>query len=246
MKRIISIALSVAVLAACHSFGKDAPKANPFKKSLAAVPSVELPAKAAGLVLQTKPLARQAVTINVMKAAVGINPVAAPAIAGAIVRAVPELAPVAAGVAASEQPKQAAAIAKAAAAGAPSEAGPIVLAVCQAVPSAYRDIAVAVSQVVPGAAREILDAVASALPSLRQPIEKALAGYAGNVPSVADTLSLAANTLQSSTMSGTASSDMARGPAVGPPFMPLSTTPVNVTPGTSGQVPTGGRNYAQP
>jgi hypothetical protein len=246
MKRIISIALSVAVLAACHSFGKDAPKANPFKKSLAAVPSVELPAKAAGLVLQTKPLARQAVTINVMKAAVGINPVAAPAIAGAIVRAVPELAPVAAGVAASEQPKQAAAIAKAAAAGAPSEAGPIVLAVCQAVPSAYRDIAVAVSQVVPGAAREILDAVASALPSLRQPIEKALAGYAGNVPSVADTLSLAANTLQSSTMSGTASSDMARGPAVGPPFMPLSTTPVNVTPGTSGQVPTGGRNYAAP
>ena len=246
MKRIVSISLSVAFLVACHSFGNDAPKVNPFKKTLAAVPSMELPAKATSLVLQAKPLARQDVTINVVKAAVGINPVAAPAIAGAIARAMPELASVAAGVAASEQPKQAAAIAKAAAAAAPSKAGPIVIAVCQAVPSAYRDIAVAVSQVVPGAAREILNAVASALPNLRLPIEQALAGYAGNVPSVADTLSLAANTLQSSTISDTVSSAMARGPAVGPPYIPLSTTPVNVTPGTSGQVPTGGRNYAAP
>src|ERR1035441_2025503 len=137
-----------------------------------------------------------------------------------------------------EPTKQAAAIAKAAAAAAPSKAGPIVIAVCQAVPSAYRDIAVAVSQVVPGAAREILNAVASALPNLRLPIEQALAGYAGNVPSVADTLSLAANTLQSSTISDTVSSAMARGPAVGPPYIPLTTTPRNVTPGTSGQVPT--------
>jgi hypothetical protein len=246
MKRIVGIALSVAFLVACHSFGKDAPKVNPFMKTLAAVPYVELPAKATGLVLQTKPLARQAVTIDVVKAAVRINPVSAPAIVGAIARAVPEMASVAAGVAASEQPKQAAAIAKAAAAAAPSKAGPVVLAVCQAVPSAYRDIAAAVSQVVPGAAREILDAVASALPNLKLPIEQALAGYAGNVPSVADTLSLAANTLQSSTISGTASSDMARGPTVGPPYIPLTTTPVTVTPGTSGQVPTGGRNYAAP
>ena len=246
MKRIVSIALSVAFLVACHSFGNDAPKVNPFTKTLAAVPSVELPAKAAGLVLQTKPLARQAVTIEVVKAAVGINPVAAPAIAGAIARAVPELASVAAGVAASEQPKQAAAIAKAAAAAAPGKASPIVIAVCQAVPSAYRDIAVAVSQVVPGAAREILDAVASALPNLKLPIQKALAAYAGNMPSVVDTLALAANTPQSPTIADTASSATARGPAVGPPYIPLTTTPVNVTPGTSGQVPTGERNYAAP
>jgi hypothetical protein len=105
---------------------------------------------------------------------------------------------------------------------------------------------VAVSQVVPGAAREILDAVASALPNLKLPIQKALAAYAGNMPSVADTLALAANTPQSPIIADTASSDTARGPAVGPPFVPLTTTPVNVTPGTSGQVPTGGRNYAAP
>jgi len=246
MKRIVSIALSVAFLVVCHSFGKDAPKANPFKETLAAVPAAELPAKAASLVLQAKPRARQDVTINVVKGAVGINPVAAPAIVGAIARAVPEMASVAAGVAAAEQPKQAGAIAKAAAAAAPSKAGQIVLAVCQAVPNAYRDIAVAVSQVVPGAAKEILDAVGSALPNLRLPIEKALAGYEGNVPSVADTLSLAASTPQSPTVSDTASPGMARGPAVGPPFIPLTGTPVNVTSGTSGQVPAGGRNYSAP
>src|ERR1017187_2043226 len=68
MKRIVSISLSVAFLVACHSFGNDAPKVNPFKKTLAAVPSMELPAKARSLVLQAKPLARQDVTINVVKA----------------------------------------------------------------------------------------------------------------------------------------------------------------------------------
>jgi hypothetical protein len=39
---------------------------------------------------------------------------------------------------------------------------------------------------------------------------------------------------------------LARGPAVGPPYIPLTSTPTNVTSGTSGQVPTGGRNYAAP
>ena len=97
MKRNVGIALSVAFLVACPSFGKDASKVNPFKKTLAAVPAVELPAKATSLVLQTKPLARQSVTLDVVKAAVGINPAAAPAIAGAIARGVPELASVAAG-----------------------------------------------------------------------------------------------------------------------------------------------------
>jgi hypothetical protein len=256
MKGITGVALSVAFLVTCPSFGKDAPKANPFKETLAAVPSVELPAKAADLVLQTKPLARQAVTINVVKGAVEINPAAAPAIVGAIARPVPEMASVAAGVAAAEQPKQAGAIAKAAAAAAPSKAGQIVLAVCQAVPNAYRDIALAVSQVVPGAGKEILEAVASALPNLRLPIETALAGYGGNVPSVAATLSQAASTPQNPTISDTASPGPAqpglptdpglRGPAVGPPFVPLTTTPTQISPGTSGPVPPGGRSYARP
>lgn len=242
MKRIISIVLSVGFAVACNSFGKDAPKANLFKETLAVVPAAELPAKAADLVLQAKARARQNVTVNVVKAAVRINPPAAPVIVGAIARAVPEMASVAAGTAAAEQPKQASAIAKAAAAAAPSKAGEIVMAVCRAVPSAYQEIAVAVSQALPDASKEIVDGVGSGVPHLKRPIEKVMAGYSGNVPSVADTLYQAEKISQAQRSFPT----VVRGPAVGPPYIPLSQTPTYVTPSTSGEVPTGGRNYASP
>jgi len=121
MKPIVSIVLSVAFLGACNSFGKDTTKANPFNEILSAAPAVELPAKAADLVLQAKARDRYAATLNAVKGAVGINPAAAPAIVGAVARAVPAMASVAAGAAAAEQPKQASAIAKAAAAAAPVE-----------------------------------------------------------------------------------------------------------------------------
>ena len=258
MKHIASIALSVVFLVACNSFGKDAPKANPFNEVLTVVPAAELPAKAADLVLQAKPRHQQATTADVVKAALGINPAAATAIVGAIARAVPEMASVAAGVAAAEQPRQASAIAKAAAAAAPSQAAKIVVAVCRAVPNQYRNVAIAVSEAVPGAGKAIVDAVATALPDLKPYIEKTLANYGGNVLSVAGTLDQAKIISQnepraepgpttltpkrpSPIMAG-----MARGPAVGPPYIPLSGTTTNVTSGTSGPVPDGGRNYASP
>jgi hypothetical protein len=246
MKRIISIVvLSVGFAVACNSFGKDAPKANPFKATLAVVPAAELPAKSADLVLQAKARARQTVTVNVVKAAVGINPAAAPAIVGAIARAVPDMASVAAGTAAAEQPKQASAIAKAAAAAAPSKAGEIVMAVCRAVPSAYQEIAAAVSQALPDASNEIVSGVGSGVPHLKRPIEKAMAGYSGNVPSVADTLSQAEKISQAQRSFPTVLG-ATRGPASGPPYIPISKTPTNVTSGTSGLVPSGGRNYSSP
>lgn len=251
MKLITVIAVSVGILFAAPVFGTDAPKANPYTPTLAAVPVAELPAKAADLVAQSKPRARQATTIKVVKAAVAINPAAAPAIVGAIARAVPDMASVAAGTAATEQPKQASAIAKAAAAAAPDKAGAIVTAVCRAVPNAYQAIAVAVAEVVPGAGEEIVKAVAAALPQLKPSIEKALASYGGYVASVAETLSQAARIASASTDTTPVSGQhgdgsFARGPAVGPPYIPLTKTPTSVTSGSSGQVPNGGRNYASP
>ena len=262
MKSFTSILLSVAFLAAFSSFGKDAPKANPFNQTLSAVPAAELPAKAADLVLQAKSRNRNATTIDVVKAAVGINPAAAPAIVGAIARSVPDMASVAAGAAAAEQPKQASAIAKAAAAAAPAKAGKIVAAVCRAVPNEYRNIAVAVSQAVPTAGREIVTAVAAALPDLKPGIDKTLAGYGGGVVSVASTLDQAAVVAKTSTASAAGASvaaptattpgvaagspTVARGPTVAPPYFPLTSTPTNVTTSTSGEVPEGGRNYAKP
>lgn len=243
MRTIVSITLSVVFLTACNSFGKDALKANPFKEALSAAPALELPAKTADLVLRAKARDRSATTLNAVKGAVEINPGAATAIVGAVARAVPDMASVAAGAAAAEQPEQANAIARAAAAAAPSQAGKIVAAVCRAVPNDYRNVAAAVSQVVPGAGEEILRAVAAALPDLKAALDQALAGPAGNVASVTDVLNqvtgAAAHALAEA-------SPLVRGPAVGPPFIPLTTTPSTVTPGTSGSAPTGGRNYARP
>ncbi len=260
MKRIARIILSVAFLAAVSSFGKDATKANPFTTTLAAVPAAEMPAQAADLVLQAKAKDRKATTVSVVKGAVAINPAAAPAIVGAIGRAVPEMVSVAAAAAAAEQPKQAGAIAKAAAAAAPSQAGAIVTAVCRAVPKEYWNIAVAVSQAVPGAGKEIVRAVESALPGLKPSIERVLAGYGGNVVSVADTLTQAAQVArtqssaepaamvspQESAATAVQGAGLTRGPAVGPPYVQLTQTPTNVTSGASSPVPEGGRNYAKP
>ena len=158
----------------------------------------------------------------------GINPAAAPYIVGAIARAVPDMAPVAAGAAAAEQPKQASTIAKAAAAAVPSKAGKIIVAVCRAVPNEYRNIVVAVFEAVPGSGNEIVKAVAAALLELKASIEQILAGYGQNVASAG------------------ALTPMVRGPAVGPPYFPLTVTPTNVTTVFSGEVPPGGRNYATP
>jgi hypothetical protein len=241
--------LSAVFMLACQCFGKEATKANPFNETLSAAPAAELPAKAADLVLQAKPRARQNVTINVVKSAVGINPAAASAIVGAIARAVPEMAAVAAGTAATEQPKQASAIAKAATAAAPAKAGAIVLATCRAVPNAYREIAMAVAQAVPNASKEIVTAVGSAIPDLKAGIAKAMTSYGGSVPSVGDTLTQAATISQSSQLAdspGLPRGPMVRGPSVGPPFMPLPPGTTNVTSATTGQVPAGGRNYAAP
>ena len=274
MKKTVSLALSVAFLVAPISFAKDAPKANPFTEVLATVPAAEMPAKAAEVVQHAKSRERAATTADVVRAALGINPAAAPAVVGAIASSVPSMASVAAGVAAAEQPKQAAAIAKAAAAAAPSQARKIVLAVCRANPNAYREIAIAVSQAVPSANKDILNAVAAAIPGLNPYLEQTLVGYGGNVPSVPTVLDQTVKLAQTAPVPGAASAasmsasrpavaagqpavssalatpapaaPFARGPAVGPPYIPLTTTPTNVTSGSSGQVPTGGRNYAAP
>ncbi len=258
MKPVTAVTLAVVFLAA--GYAADAPKANPYTKVLSAVPAAELPAKAADVVLQAKPADREATTVQVVKAAVAINPAAAPAIVGAVARAVPEMASVAAGAVAAEQPKQARAIAKAAAAAAPAHAAPVVEAVCRAVPKQYQAVAIAVSQAVPSANKEIVKAVGLALPEMKPSLERALAASGGNVVSVGQTLTQAAQIAPSGSASGPASAIannaptssrlpggvLSGGPVVGPPYIPLTDTPTNVSPGTSGEVPTGGRNYAAP
>ena len=247
MKRIVT-ALSIVWLGAAVSLAAD----SNTKEVLAHVPAAELPARAASLIKEARARDREAVTLDVVKTAVALNPAAAPIIVSAIARAVPDMAAIAAGVAAAEQPKQAAAVARAAAAAAPSKAGRIVVAVCRAVPNDYRNIAVAVAQAVPASGKEILNAVALALPDLKPGIERVLAGYSGNTPTVAKVLDPSIQSQDSvpSRPLGLMPAPLPRTPVIGPPFIPLSGTPTNVVPTTSGNVPPGARggptDYARP
>lgn len=274
MNKSARIVVSLAFMVASISFAEGTPKSNPFKPVLAAVPAAEMPAKAADLISHSKSRDRATTTVDVIVAAIAINPAAAPSIVGAIARTTPYMASVAAGIAAAEQPKQAAAIAKAAAAAAPSQARKIVMAVCRAVPNDYRSIALAVSQVVPTASKEILNAITSCMPELKPYIEQSLLAHGGNSSVLSIVLDDAAKMAQtgsgtrtaSATLSRTAPANpsialsqpgtpvpsvstvppLSRGPAVGPPYIPPSTTPTNTTPNQSGPVPPGGRNYAEP
>jgi hypothetical protein len=273
MNKTIRFTLSLAFMVASISFAEGTPKSNPFKQVLASVPAAEMPAKAAELIARAKTRDRATTTLDVITAAIAINPAATPTIVAAAARSMPYMASAVAGIAAAEQPKQAAAIAKAAAAAAPSQARKIVMAVCRAVPNDYRSIALAVSEAVPTASKEILNAIASAFPQLKPYIEQALIAHGGNasvLSSVLDDavklaqvspaagraattlnrpLASASTTISQPTPPGTlsvATAPLARGPAVGPPFIPLSNTPTNATPGGSGTVPAGGRNYSEP
>jgi len=249
MKRIAIIGLSFVWLATNSSFAKE----PGYKEILTRTPAAELPLKAAELVKDAKPRSREGVTINVVKTAVILNPAAAPVIASTVARAVPEMAATAAATAATAQPKQAVAIAKAVAAAVPSKAGKIVVAVCRAVPNDYRNIATATAQAVPGSDKEILSSMATAFPELKSGIDHAFAAHVGSPASVSTALASAPASVDQSpaqTSVGLGSSPFARGPTVGPPFIPISGTPTNITPVTSGNVPPGARggptDYAQP
>lgn len=233
MKHIAIFALGAFLMASLTSNAKEAP----YQKMLAGVPAAEMPAKAAGLVKQTKAREWGTRTVDVVKSALAINPAAAPAVVAAIAKAVPEMASIAAGTAAGEQPKQAAAITKAAVAAAPSKAGKVVTAVCRAVPSEYRSVALAASEAAPTASKEILNAVGTAIPEMRMSIDKSLANYQGTIPQVAAVLP---------TSTETAAGPLPKGPTQGAPYTPLSGTPTSLTPATSGAIPPGGRDYAEP
>ncbi len=258
MKRISVLLVSAACLCSFACLGADTVKANPYKSSLQAVMPAELPTKAAEIVEKAKANHRKEATAGVVKAVVEVNPAATPATVGAIARAVPEMAAEAASLATAERPQLAAAIARAAAGGAPSQAAKIVTAVCKAAPNLYRQVAVAVAEVVPGAGKDILSAVAAAIPELKPAIESAMAGYTGTPSSVGAALDQVKATpvarketaatpgLSTTPLPLGSAPQPARGPSVGPPYIPLSQTPTNVTPGTGGEVPPGGRNYAAP
>lgn len=219
--------------------------ASPIQLVLSGVSATDMPAKAAQLVSQADATTIKQTTIDVVKAAINMNPAAVELIVGAIAKSNPEMAGTAAATAAGLLPSQVVAIARAAASAAPKQAKQIVEALCRALPSAYQKIANAVAQVVPGADKEILEGIAAAIPSLKNSINTVLANYnaGGKTASVDQALPEIAHSSPSTIT--LASAFMAPSMVSQPPFTPSGTSVitnrVEATNGTS--VVTNGHSY---
>lgn len=217
--------------------------------TLTASTPAELPPTAAGIIRDAKARDRVAVTTDVVKQSLAINPAAAPVIVGAIARAVPDMAATAAAVAAAEQPAQAELISRAAAAAAPSKAGKIVAAVCTAVPNQYRTVAVAAAEAAPTASKDILRSVGLSVPALKPYIDKEIAGYGASIPSVPKTLDQVGVTWAKANpgmVAGGPVNPPADGGVHNPPPVHHPGTPGNSPPPMGGGTPGAGRNYARP
>ncbi len=230
---------------------------------LSSVTAAELPGKASELVVQAEAKNLKQTTVDVVKAAVGLNPAAAPAIVGSISQASPSMAATASATAVALVPDQVLLIARAAAAACPAKAGAIVAAICAVLPADYQKVAVAVAEVVPGAAKEILAGVSTAIPGLKPTIDQTLASYQGAIPSVSTVLTQVVQTQPSVAvtpvvsgapspsmplLSPSSAPPMARGPSVSNPLQTPPPTPPNViNPSSGGVIPPGqGRSYNTP
>jgi hypothetical protein len=260
LKYTMYLTVAVALTVAVNVGAGEKAIANPALSVLSTATSAELPAKAADLVAHADVKTLKQTAIDVVKAAVGLNPAAAPAIVSSIAQASPDMAATASATAVALVPNQAIAIARAAAAAAPTKAGAIVEAICRVVPSNYQKVANAVAEVVPGASKEILAGIAAAIPQLKNAIDQTLAGYGGNIPLVSTVLTQVAQiasptiatlplrTPESSPGGSTPPTPVVlpQGPSAGPPQVPISGTPPVHDPGTGTPAPPGGHNYSGP
>ena len=260
LKHTIILTVAVALTMAFEASAGENVSTSPVLGVLSTATAAELPAKAADLVAHADAKTLKQTTIEVVKAAVGLNPAAAPAIVGGIAQASPEMAATAAATAVALVPNEAVVIARAAAAAAPAKAGAIVEAICRVQPANYQKVADAVAEVVPGAGRDILAGVAAAIPQLKNAINQALASYNGRVPSVSTVLTQVAQTGNSTTISALAAGASAgslggsslgtpvilpQGPTIVPPQVPVVTSPV-INPTNGVPAPPGGHNYSAP
>lgn len=223
------------------------PSAVDMARELKRAPAAEMPARAAELVTAAQPRHRKTAALQAINAALELNPASAPALVGALSKAVPDHAAAIAGAAARIQPKLAPQIARAAAAAVPHRVGEIVAEVCRVVPSFYRGIATAVAELAPEKAKEILEGVAAAIPSLGDAIRSAIGAGGGRLFPVALVLDSPTVTAAARPRGDNAGiGSVPRGPTLAPPYVPFSGSATGLEPADTGPVPRGGRNYAAP
>jgi hypothetical protein len=205
----------------------------------------ELPFVAASLVHTVPAQTRIAKAKEVVKVAVGLNPVSTVAIVGAISRVDAATSAAVSETAAHEEPALAADITRAAASVTRGYAGEIVTAVCKVAPTGYRDVALAAGRAAPSESADILRGVGEAIVELKPYIEIELAKRPRRVPSVYRSLNNAERALAADRESSRTGAD---GNPQGPRERPKSGRPGQnggrPPPGKSD--PPGGRNYARP
>ncbi len=253
MAMVFGVVIAVTLFVS-NVLGNQTAKANPYKKLLQNVPVLELPAKASELVKQAKETDRKDVTVEIIAAISEMKPAAVTAVVGTIARTVPQQAATAAATAVKYQPVLAPLLVKTSVGIVPGEASAIVMEVCRVAPAQFQMIAVAASEAAPKSSARIITAVGTAIPALKPAIDQAVTGNAAKEASVAVVMSTALRTAGTAMMFETASikaaaadgnvSGAVAAPIVGPPFKTLQSTPGEVTPSGTVQVPTGGRNYA--
>jgi hypothetical protein len=163
---------TLAVLLAALSF-VTAPSASALshsqvvaiKKVVADIPSAEVAAKAADLVMQAPKADRKEVAVTTVREIASKRPATIVAVVAAIAKAAPEVSAIVAGEAAKLASDQAAAIAKAAAYGAPAEAESIAAAVAKAVPASATTVTRSVASVVPDQTPKIVETVVASVPT---------------------------------------------------------------------------------
>ena len=245
LKYAAFLALAFGLSTAISTQAGETPKANAFIGELSTATSAELPGKAADLVSKAAAKDQQQTTIDVVKAAISLNPAAARAIVGSIAQTSPDMAATAAATAVSLLPDQSVTIASVAAAAAPAQAGQIVEAVCRVAPQDYEKIADAVAEIVPAASKDILNGVAMALPSLKVVIDQAVVAGAGSAPSVDKVLSqVSASGKVPSGVPLSPMPNLSHGSPISP-YVP-SGTPSGISGSVGGQIPVGGRGYTSP
>jgi hypothetical protein len=226
MKRLV-LTTAVTLSLAAAVWAKEPATTSNYRSELSSISPLEVPAKAAAIVVQAGDKERESVTVSVVKSVFEVNSTTCAAAVSSIARNTPEMAPVAAGTAAALQPKMAAAIARAAASAAPAQAEKIVYAVCKAVPSQYRSVALSVGQAVPNAAPDILRGLSQAVPSLKPYLDQARMSLpSSGEQTVANVLAKSDTTIAAGVGPQPASPRAFAGtqppPVIGPPFVPLT------------------------
>ena len=92
MRTFATHTLTALLLAGLQVNAADLRTENPYNKVFANIAAPEYPAKAAAEVKQAGASKQASVTILVVRAALGLRPASAPAVAAAIAREVPEMA----------------------------------------------------------------------------------------------------------------------------------------------------------